>query len=145
MKGLREDLLSVAAVLSVLLALALAFPREAICFVASRDDARGMSTDSIVFLDASAAAKALRATKILPRGERGGIAADLLPAELPGPDAVSMMSVDLQRRPPRPSVVESGLSPFLPSRRAPSPVRISGGKKADDGLPFPRSELLKLN
>lgn len=144
MKGLREDLLSVAAVLSVPLALALAFPREAIGFAASRDDERGVSTDSIVFLDVSAAAKALRAAKILPRGEGGGISADLLPAELPGPDAASMMSVDLQRCPSRPSVVESGLSPFLPSRRAPAPVRISGGK-TEDGLPFPRSELLKLN
>ena len=144
MKGLREDILSAAAVLSVPLALALAFPREAICFAASRDAARSKSSDSIVFLDASAAAKALRMTKILPRSERGGIAADLLPAELPGADAASMTSVDLQRSPARPSVIESGLSPFLPSRRAEAPTRISGGEAVDE-LPFPRNELLKLN
>ena len=144
MKGLREDLLSVAAVLSVLLVLVLTFPREAICFVASRADAQDKSSSSIVFLDVSAVAKAMRATKILPRSERAGMSADLLPAELPRPDAASMMSVDMQRRPSSPSVVENGLSPFLPSRRAAAPARIPVGEAVDE-LPFPRSELLKLN
>ena len=145
MKGLRGDLMSALAVLSVPLALGLAFPREAIGFDAARTAAQGEAVNAIVFLDASAAAKALRAAKVLPRNERGGgTATDLLPAELPESSAAELMSVDVRERPAQPSVVEGGLSPYLPSRRAAPPMRISG-EKADAEPPFSRDELLKLN
>lgn len=142
--GLRGDVLSVLAVLSVPLALVSAFPREAVGFSASRVPARSEPANSIVFLDASAASRILHAAKVLPRNDRSGMVADLLPAELPGPDAALMISVDLHERAEPPSVIGSGIPPFLPSRRAAAPVRIPGGK-ADDELPFPRKELLRLN
>ena len=144
MKGLRGDVLSAAAVLSVPLALALAFPREALTFAASQPEKPSVSSDSIVFLDSAAAAGIVRSAKVLPRADRSGMVLGLLPAELPGPDASMMMALDLGDRAARPSVVESGLLPFLPSRRAEAPVRIPGGEAVDE-LPFPRKELLKLN
>ena len=143
MKGLRGDLLSVAAVLSVPLGLAAVFPREAIGFSAS--DAIGRAREqemSIVFLDSDAVSRAVQTTRILSRKEGGG--AELLVAELPGPGAVPAMPIEFRSRPKAPAVVEGGVPPFLPSRRAAAPVRISGGKDAD-ALPFPRNELLKLN
>ena len=146
MKGFREDLLSVAAVLAVALGFASAIPRELIGFSAGRDVGRPSSpAASIVFLDSAAVTRAMRATRILSRHEGdGNVVADLLAGELPGPVAEPMMPGDSRLRPASPTVIEGGMPPFLPSRRAAAPIRISVGKDAGS-LPFPRDELLKLN
>ena len=146
MKGFREDFLSVAAVLAVVLCFASAIPRGLIGFSASKDIDRPSSTAaSIVFLDSSAVARALRATRILSRHEGDGtVAADLLAAELPELDAEPMMSRPPRSRLEQPAVIEGGLSPFLPSRRAAAPIRIPPSKDVGS-LPFSRDELLKLN
>ena len=146
MKGLREDILSVVAVLAVVLGLASAIPRELIGFSARKDTGRPSSTAaSIVFLDSSAVARAMRATRILSRHEGDGtVAADLLAAELPGLDAEPMMSRNPRFHLEQPTVIEGGMPPFLPSRRAAAPVRIPVGKDVGS-LPFSRDELLKLN
>ena len=146
MKGFREDILSVAAVLAVALVFASAIPRGLIGFSASKEIGRPSSTAaSIVFLDSTAVARAMRATRILSRHEGDGtVAADLLTAELPELVAEPMMSRSPRFHFERPTVIESGMPPFLPSCRAAAPVRIPVGK--DDGfLPFSRDELLKLN
>ena len=146
MKGFREDILSVAAVLAVALVFASAIPRELIGFSASRDIGRPSSTAaSIVFLDSAAVTRAMRATRILSRHEGGGsVAADLLAAELPGQDAEPMMPRASRFSPEQPTVVEGGIPPFLPSRRAAAPNRILAGKDVGS-LPFSRDELLRLN
>ena len=146
MKGFREDLFSVAAVLAVALGFALAIPREVIGFSASKDMGRPPSTAaSIVFLDSAAVTRAMRATRILSRHEGdGAIAADLLATELPGPAAEPMMSRTSRFHFEQPTIIEGGLPPFLPSRRAAAPVRIPAGKDVGS-LPFSRDELLKLN
>ena len=146
MKGLREDILSVAAVLAVALSFASAVPRELIGFSASRDiDRPSSSAASIVFLDSAAVTRAMRATRILSRHEGGGsVAADLLAAELPGQDAEPMMPRASRFSPEQPTVVEGGIPPFLPSRRAAAPNRILAGKDVGS-LPFSRDELLRLN
>ena len=146
MKGLREDILSVAAVLAVALGFASAIPRELIGFSVSRDiDRPSSSAASIVFLDSAAVTRAMRATRILSRHEGGGsVAADLLAAELPGQDAEPMMPRASRFSPEQPTVVESGIPPFLPSRRAAAPTRILAGKDVGS-LPFSRDELLRLN
>lgn len=143
----RGDLVSVLAVLAVPLGLAAVFPREAIGFSAADERPRGReSSVSIVFLDSSSFARAMRSTRILAKHEGGGGVADanLLPSELPGANMAPMIPMDVHGRPKEPAVVECGVPPFLPSRRAPAPVRIAGGGD-EDALPFPRSELLKLN
>ena len=146
MRSLREDLLSVVAVLAVALGFALAIPRELIGFSASKDIDRPSSTAaSIVFLDSTAVTRAMRATRILSRHEGDGtVAADLLAAELPGLAAEPMMSRAPRFHLERPTIIEGGMPPFLPSRRAAAPVRIPVGKDVGT-LPFSRNELLKLN
>ena len=146
MKGLREDILSVAAVLAVALGFASAIPRELIGFSASRDVDRPSSTSaSIVFLDSAAVTRAMRATRILSRHEGDGtVVADLLATELPEPVAEPMMPRTPRSYRERPMVIEGGMPPFLPSRRAAAPVRIPVGKDVGS-LPFSRDELLKLN
>ena len=146
MKGVREDFFSVAAVLAVALGFALAFPREVIGFSASKDVSRpSPATASIVFPDSAVVARAMQATRILSRHEGGGnIVADLLVTELPGLDVEPMMPKVSRFCSEQPTVVESGVTPFLPSRRAAAPARIPVGKDAE-ALPFSREELLKLN
>ena len=146
MKGLREDLFSVAAVLAVALGFVSAIPLELIGFSASRDaDRPSAPAASIVFLDSSSVARAMRATRILSRHEgEGTVAEDLLTAELPGREAEPMMPKVSRLRSEQPSVIEGGIPPFLPSRRAAAPVRIPAGKDVGS-LPFSRDELLKLN
>ena len=146
MRGIREDLLSVAAVLAVALGFALAFPREAIGFSASKDVSRpSPTTAAIVFPDSAVVARAMQATRILSRHEGdGNIVADLLVTELPGSGVEPMMPKVSRFRSEQPTVVESGVTPFLPSRRAAAPARIPAGKDVE-ALPFSRDELLKLN
>ena len=146
MKGLREDLISMAAVFAVVLGFALAIPRELVGFSARGDVGRPSSTaESIVFLDSAAVTRAMRATRILSRheGDRT-VAADLLATELPGRAAEPMMSRSPRFHLEQPTVIEGGMPPFLPSRRAVAPLRIPAGKDVGS-LPFPRDELLKLN
>ena len=87
----------------------------------------------------------MRATRILSRHEGGGtVAADLLAAELPELAAEPMLSRSPRFQLEQPTVIEGGLPPFIPSRRAAAPVRIPVGKDVGS-LPFSRDELLKLN
>ena len=146
MKGLREDLISMTAVLAVALGFALAIPRGVIGFSANKDISHPSPTAaSIVFLDSAAVTRAMRATRILSRREGdGAVAADLLSAELPELAAEPMMSRNPRFHLGQPTVIEGGLPPFLPSRRAVAPLRIPAGKDVGS-LPFPRDELLKLN
>ena len=100
---------------------------------------------SIVFLDSAAVTRAMRATRILSRHEGGrAVAADLLADELPELVAEPMMSRTPRFHLEQPTVIEGGMPPFLPSRRAAAPVRIPVGKDVGS-LPFSRNELLKLN
>ena len=146
MKGLREDLISVTAVLAVALGFASAIPRELIGFSASKDIGRPSATDaSIVFLDSAAVTRAMQATRILSRHEGDGtVAADLLATELPELVAEPMMPRASRSHLERPTVIEGGMPPFLPSRRAAAPIRIPVDRGVGS-LPFPRDELLKLN
>ena len=146
MKGLREDILSMSAVLAVALGFVSAIPRELIGFSAGKDIGRPSSAAaSIVFLDSAAVTRAMQATRILSRHEGGGtVAADLLVTELPEQAAEPVMSRSPRFHLEQPTVIEGGMPPYLPSRRAAAPVRIPAGKDVGS-LPFSRNELLKLN
>ena len=146
MKGLREDLLSMTAVFAVALGFASAIPRELIGFSAGKDIGRPPSTAaSIVFLDSAAVTRAMRATRILSRHEGDGVVvADLLSVGLPELTAEPMMSRNPRSHLEQPTVIEGGLPPFLPSRRAAAPVRISAETVKDEPT-FSKDELLKLN
>ena len=146
MRNVGSEFLSAAAVLAVPLGIAAAFPFGALGFSPSRDARpRSAPSASIVFLDEADVTRAMRAARSVPRAEDGERAyIDLFFRELPDDRSRPMAAVGSRHRSPVPPVVESGIPPFLPSRRADAPVRISAeGEK--DALPFPREELLKLN
>ena len=147
MTGFRENILSFFAVLAVPLGFMAVFPLEAVRFVpADRARVPQAPSASIVTLDSDAVAKAMRTTRILSRHERVGDAAvaDLLSVDLPGAEIAPVMPIGTRGRAKAPAVVEGGIPPFLPSRRAAAPVRIPAGT-GGDALPFPREELLMLN
>ena len=150
MRSICSELLSVAEVFAVPLMIAAAFPRDAIGFSASRDARRADGqTASIVFLDDAAVNRVMRDARTVSRSEeRGRAYIDLISPELPDSENEPTAVIEFLRRPSAaPSaapVVESGISPYLPSRRAAAPVRISAEEVRDEP-PFPRKELLKLN
>ena len=146
MRSVGSELLSVAAVLALPIGIASVFPSGAIGFTPSRPaaspDAR---TASIVFLGEENVARVIRAARTISRGEGAGRSyVNLLPSELPGADESPTAVIGLRRKPDDPPVVENGIPPFLPSRRASAPVRISA-ETAKEKPVFARDELLKLN
>ena len=87
----------------------------------------------------------IRAARTVSRGEDAGrFYVNLLSAELPRANESPAAVIGLRREPDNPPVVENGIPPFLPSRRASSPVRIPA-ETAKEKPAFSRDELLKLN
>ena len=146
MRSIGSELLSVATVLAVPLGLAAVFPYGALGFSPARTVTRPpRPSAAIVFLDEATVARTLRAARTMSRNAEGGrMSVDLLSADLPGTEAAPMMSAGSRPRTDALPVVGDGIPPFLPSRRAAAPVRISVETGRDDA-PFPRTELLKLN
>ena len=146
MRSVRSELFSVAEVFAIPLMVAAAFPYGAIGFSASRNArASDVSAASIIFLDEASAARAVRAARTVSRRGDGDHAyVDLLAPELPPAGNEPMPVVELRRSPLELPIVESGLPPFLPSRRASAPVRIPVEAMKDEPA-FSRDELLKLN
>ena len=146
MRSVGSELLSVAAVLAVPIGIASVFPYGVLGFTASRPVVpEKRRTASIVFLDETAVARVMREARNIPRTEGDRRAhVDLLSRELPGADDLPKAAIGLRRHPDAPPVVENGIPPFLPSRGAAAPVRISAGTEKDEP-PFSRNELLKLN
>ena len=146
MRSVGSELLSVAAVLALPIGIATVFPYGAVGFSASRPAASpDRRTASIVFPNEEDVARVMRAARTVPRGEGAGrISVNLLPSELPGADESPAAKIGLRRETEDPPVIENGIPPFLPSRRAAAPIRISAGTEKDEP-PFPRNELLKLN
>ena len=144
---LADNLVSCAALLAIPAVVAVAFPFEALTFRAS--SAAPSAPDfsaALVTLDAKDEIAAVHAAKSAwrqgggPRKER----VDLLLPELPGDFRVPMAPIGTRSRLPAPPVATDGVSPYLPSQRAPAPERIVAEPGADE-LPFPREELLRIN
>ena len=146
MRSVRSELLSVVAVLALPIGIALVFPSGAIGFSPSRPAASpDVRTAAIVFPDEGEIARVIRASRTVSRGEEARRSCvNLLPLELPGTGESPTAVIGLRRKPDNPPVVENGIPPFLPSRRAPAPVRISA-ETAKERPVFTRDELLKLN
>ena len=146
MRSVGSELLSVVTVLAIPVGIAVVFPYCSIGFSASRRAPSAHErTAAIVFLDDQAVARAMRATRTVPRnGDVGRTYIDLLSRDLPESDDRPMASVGPRRHAATPPIVENGIPPFLPSRRAPAPVRISAEAEKDEPQ-FSRNELLKLN
>ena len=152
MRSVKSELLSVAEVLALPLMIAVAFPCDAIRFHdASRfpdsRDARSadVPTATIVFLDEASVTRAERAARTVSRhGVGDRVYVDLLSLELPPAGNEPMAAVAPRRISSALPVIENGIPPFLPSRRAAAPIRISAETMKDEPA-FSRDELLKLN
>ena len=147
MRSVRSELLSVVEVLALPLVIASAFPYDAIRLPASRSarSADVLPTASIVFLDEASVARAERAARSVSRhGEGDRVYVELLAPELPPAGNEPMAASAPRRVSSELPVVENGIPPFLPSRRAAVPVRISAETVKDEPA-FSREELLKLN
>lgn len=146
MRSVSGELLTVAEVLALPLVIATAFPYDAIRLPASRSArSADVSTASIVFLDEASVARAERAARTVSRhgdGDRAYV--ELLAPELPPAGNEPMAAAVPRRVSSELPVVENGIPPFLPSRRAAAPVRISAETVKDEPA-FSREELLKLN
>ena len=146
MRSVGSEFLSIAAVLALPIGIASVFPYGAIGFSPSRPAASpDVRTAAIVFPGEEEVARVIRASRTVSRGEEAGRSyVSLLPSELPEADESPTAVIGLRRKPDDPPVVENGIPPFLPSRRAPAPVRISA-ETAKEKPVFAREELLKLN
>lgn len=146
MRSVRSELLSVAAVLALPIGIASVFPYGAIGFSVSKPAASpDVRTASIVFPGEEEIARVMRAARTVSRGEDVGRSyVNLLPSELPGAGESPPVAIGLCRKPDDPPVVENGISPFLPSRQASAPVRISAETVKEKPV-FARDELLKLD
>ena len=152
MRSVKSELLSVAEVLGLPLMIAAAFPYDAIRFhdairvpVSRNARSADVPTASVVFLDEASVARAERAARTVSRrGDGDRVYADLLSLELPPVGNEPMAAAAPRRVSPALPVVENGIPPFLPSRRAAAPVRISAETVKDEPA-FSRDELLKLN
>ena len=146
MRSVRSEFLSVAAVLALPIGIASIFPYGALGFSVSRP---AVSSDvrmaSIVFPGEEDVARLMRAARTVSRGEGAGRSyVNLLHSELPGAGESPPVAIVLCRKPDDPPVVENGIPPFLPSRQASAPVRISAETVKEKPV-FSRDELLKLN
>lgn len=146
MRSVGSELLSVAEVLAIPLAIAAAFPLAAIDFSATCDArTQERRSASIVFLDDATVTRVLHAARTVPRSaDSGRDYIDLIPTELPEAEHGSMAAIESRRRPDASPVVANGIPPFLPSRRAAAPVKISA-ETEKEAPAFSRDELLKLN
>ena len=147
MRSVGSELAGVMAVLSVPAALAFAFPFSAVGFKA-RETKPSAAPAAFVRLTPAAEAAALRAAKTSWQVEGGDVRrlrADMSFGELPETPRLSVMSVEERWRPSAPGLVEAGVAPYLPSRKAPPPRQIEpAGDAADDASVFPKSDLRKL-
>lgn len=148
MKSRCSELASVLTVLAVPVGIALVMPFEFFGFRAEQREAESSPVAAFVRLTADEEARSLRLAKtswqgmsVSARNQR----ADIYFSELPAETFSSVMPVRERRPMSDIPVVECGLSPFLPSRRASPPTRIEAAGENASPLPFSREELLKIN
>lgn len=149
MRSVRSELASVLTVMTVPVAVALVFPRDALVFRAMPSASERPASAAFVRLTAAEESLAIRKAKTSWQ-EGADVAArnlraDVFFPELPEEKFESVMAVEDRRLSYEPKLVCSPLPPFLPSRRAEAPRRIVADGKNEVPLPFPREELLKID
>ncbi len=148
-RPLRYELYSLAAVLAVPVAVALAFPHEAIGFRPAPDAAPAAGLCAFVSLteeeSARAVANARTAWKVGAENVRR-LHADLSVSAMPEEPHGAVMRESERARVPPPRPVAYDEMPLPATLSAPPPGRIAREEPDPDaGLTFSRKELLKLN
>lgn len=147
MRRTGDEIVTVLMVLAVPLAIFAVFPYDAVRFRAEMPaKERERPVVAFVTLDQKTETAAERAAKATWRrdGVSRGLHPDLLSSDLPEEPLTPVLSIGARSRPSELPVAVCEPSPFLPSQRAPAPVRIEP-EAADEPLTFPREELLKID
>ena len=149
MRSVRSELLSVLTVMTVPVAVALVFPRDALVFRATPSASERPASAAFVRLTAAEESQAIRKAKTSWQEGADAAArnlrADVFFPELPEEKFESVMAVEDRRLTHDPKLVCSPLPPFLPSLRAEAPRRIAADGTNEEPLPFPREGLLKID
>ena len=148
MRSWRSETLNFALVLSVPVGIASILPYGALSFRAQTPAETRAETAALVALSPEQEQLAIRAARTSSRGSEGdvrGLRADLSVDELPDDVRQPVLSISARTRPPQIPDVPRGLVPFLPSQRAPDPVRIKADGHDGSEAAFPREELLQIN
>ena len=150
MMGFRRELLSVAIVLAAVVAVAVAFPYDAVFFRPVQRTGRKPVFAAFVSLREGEEVAAMKAAKNSWNAEAGGVRrlrAELFMAEIPeaGNEPAQELADRFARVSPPP--VAPGLSPYQPSLAAPPPKAIPAEKadEKDEAPAFSREELLKID
>lgn len=148
MRSVRSEMLSGAIVLSIPVGISLAFPREALRFRALDADKRSPASVAFVRLSADEERVAMRVARTSWQGASGGsrvVWADLSSMALPDEPRHSVLSVGDRVKVSGMKPVMTELTPFLPSVKAPPPVKIAADDETIETRTFSRDELLKID
>ena len=146
MRPFIGELVSAASVGAVIAVLTLEIPSAAYSFRVRADERpheKRAASAAYVFMNAQTEAFFLRKAKDSWR-KGGSEYADLSVFDLPDEQRQTVLTLESRSHPPSPPIAEGSLSPFLPSCRAPAPVRIPADTRKER-LPFSREELLKID
>lgn len=146
MSGADVALSSAIPVALTVAALVVVFPDEALRRAEPPRIAANRPSAAFVTLDERSEIAVLRRVKDEWRkggGERR-VDPDLLFSELPGAEKAAILPIESRSRPPAPALAEETVTPYLPSLRAPAPVRTPPAPETP-GATFSREEMLKLD
>lgn len=148
MRSMRSELASAATVLAVPTALFLAFPYGALGFRAVESSRQTGFSAAFVSLSPKQEKAAVSAAKSSLHGDVGvthHMRIDMPFGDLPEAPPNPVMSVGERTRLPESGVVECEITPYLPSRAAPSPRLIPPEPEPSDKNSFSRKEMLKID
>ncbi len=148
-RPLRYELYSLASVAAIPVALFLIFPFEAVGFRAAPDGVPSPASCAFVALTEEEAARAVSNARAAWRVNAEGVRslhADLSVAAMPEEPHGAVMTAAEREPLPRPRIVSYEADPLPPTMAADAPGRIPAEEASpDDGLAFPRTDLLKLD
>ena len=151
MMNLRGNMLSVAAVLTAIVGVAVSFPLDMFSFRPSERSGQNGAFAAFVSLDEAEESAALKAAKSSWNGEGGGVRhlrAELFFSDLPKEESEPVLELADRSAWSLPSPVDPGLVPYMPSLAAPPPEAIpqeNAGAVAAHEPAFSREELLKID
>ena len=149
-RRIRHDLIALAILLAVPVAVILSFPRRAVLYSGLINaDTPGACAPfcGFVVLDEAAETKAtdlVRSALSVNSMSVRNLRADLSLSTVEEPPPEPVMDISDRRRRVAPPLVRWDVAPMPPSLAAPEPRDMSGEAEEDAGPAFPREELLKI-
>lgn len=147
-RPLLNELYSLAVVLLAPLTIGLVFPLDAFRCEPSTGAAPASASCAIVYLTADEEESAMAASRTawkVNMADTRELHADLSVSGIPEEETHGVMEISERRPFPRPGLVRYPYSPLPPTLAAEKAQRIAPEATEDEGVAFPRSELLKID